>query len=264
MTPTLTTIKEIKTQYPTGDSPVLASCSDQNEYICKYMRFDTAAYKLASELIGAQLAEYWGINTPKYCFVNIRREHWKNINTPINFAAPAIGFLKNNFAVDITDTNYDVAAQTEKLFEQLALIAVFDFWVGNEDRTLNNANMLYDVSQQQLISIDYGGIFNTNSFESEMQLLDEYESILYAEIASHIYNGLISQTKTLEIIKRKYFKNVEQSKKITDYCKETIPPQWETSPQVIENKTSQLFEKKWIDNCWDSFERLFNKIFKKK
>jgi len=86
----LYSIKEIKTQYPTGDLPVLVSCSNQNEYICKYMRFDSAAYKLASELIGAQLADFWGINTPKFCFVNIKPEHWKNFNTPHNNSAPAM------------------------------------------------------------------------------------------------------------------------------------------------------------------------------
>lgn len=262
MLPTLSTIKKITTQYPTGDLPVLASCSDQNEYICKYMRYNSSAYKLASELIGAQLAEYWGINTPKFCFIKIRQEHWKNINTPFNSSAPAIGFLKNNLAVDITDTNYDVAAKTKNLFEQLTLIAVFDFWVANEDRTLNNANMLYDVNKQQLISIDYGGIFNTNSFESGMQLLDEYESILYAEIASHIYSGLNAQNEVLENTKRKFFKNIEKSKSITNFCKKSIPQEWKISPTIIDNKLSQLFKKQWIDDCWDGFEGLFNKLFK--
>ena len=261
MIPTLHTIKEIKTQYPTGDLPILASCSDQNEYICKYMRFDSAAYKLASELIGAQLAEYWGINSPKFCFVNIRQGHWKQINTPINLAAPAIGFLKNNFAVDITDTNYD---KTQNLFEQLMLIAIFDFWVANEDRTLNNANMLYDVNRQQLISIDYGGIFNTNSFESGMQLLDEYESILYAEIATHIHSGLDSKSDILAITRRKFYRNIEKSKGIIDFCKENIPREWKVSPAIIKNKLFQLFEKQWIDDCWNNYEKLFNQVFKEK
>ena len=262
MLPTLHSIKAIHTQYPTGDLPVLVSCNDQNDYICKYMRFDAAAYKLASELIGAQLAEFWNINTPKFGFVNIKPEHCKNISTPLNSNAPAIGFLKNDYAVDITDTNYEIAAKTQKLFEQLALIAIFDIWVANEDRTLNNANLLYDVNKQQLISIDYGGIFNTNSFENEMELLSEYDSILHAEIASHIYSGLDSKITSLETTKRAFFDNVEKSLEIIPFCKDNIPPQWNVSISIIENKLSQLFTPQWIDSCWSSFKQLFNKLFK--
>ena len=35
-------------------------------------------------------------------------------------------------------------------------IALFDFWIANEDRNANNANLLYDVGRGRLISIDYG------------------------------------------------------------------------------------------------------------
>ena len=262
MITTLSTIKEIKTQYPTGDLPVLVSCDDHNDYICKYMRFDSSAYKLASELIGAQLADYWNINSPKFCFVSIKQEHWKTINTPHNHFAPAIGFLKNNSAIDITDTNYEIVAQTQNLFEQLVLIAIFDFWVANEDRTLNNANMLYDVNNQQLISIDYGGIFNTNSFENPMELLSEFDSILYAKIATHIYSGFNFKSQTLQIAKHKFYNNVANSRQIVDFCKKNIPPQWNISIEIIGKKLFQLFEQQWIDDCWNSFEKLFNKIFK--
>ena len=258
---TLSSIKAIKTQYPTGDSPVLVSCNDHNEYICKYMRYGSSAYKLASELIGAQLAHYWQIPTPKYCLVNIKPEHWKNMNTPLNFSAPAIGFLKNEFTVDITDTNYEIVAQKTEIFEQLALIAAFDFWVANEDRTLNNSNMLYDINNQQLISIDYGGIFNTNSFESEMELLDEYDSILCAKIANHIFNGIGASDETLKETKQKFFHNTDISREIVGFCKSNLPSQWNISNKIIGNKLSQLFSPQWIYESWNRFLQVYNQIF---
>ena len=79
MTHTLTTIKKIDRTFSTGDMPVLVTCSDPKQYICKYMRADSvSAYKLASELIGSLLAQYWNLNTPEFAFVKILPEHTKS------------------------------------------------------------------------------------------------------------------------------------------------------------------------------------------
>ena len=46
-------VKIIEQQYRTGEEPVLVMCSDKKNYVCKYMRTSSAAYKLSCELIGS-------------------------------------------------------------------------------------------------------------------------------------------------------------------------------------------------------------------
>lgn len=74
----LDSVKSVERQYLTGEEPVLVMCSDKNAYICKYMRSSFAAYKLACELIGAQMSMAWHLNTPEIAFVRIRPSHWSN------------------------------------------------------------------------------------------------------------------------------------------------------------------------------------------
>ena len=85
--PLLDSVKAIERQYSTGEEPVLVVCSDKNAYVCKYMRSSAAAYKLACEWVGAQMASAWHINTPEIAFVRIKPTHWPKANS----SALAIG-----------------------------------------------------------------------------------------------------------------------------------------------------------------------------
>lgn len=137
--------KRIEQQFRTGEEPVLVMCSDVNLYVCKYMRSSAAAYKLACELIGARMAEAWHLNTP-----------------------------------DITPSTYAKVPATIDSLEQLMQIALFDFWIANEDRNANNANLMYDVGRSQLVSIDYGCILNTATFEYPLSQLTTTDTILWS------------------------------------------------------------------------------------
>ena len=70
--PVIESVKAIEQQFNTGEEPVLVTCSDMNTYICKYMRSSAAAYKLVCELIGAQMAISWQLDTPEVAFVKIK------------------------------------------------------------------------------------------------------------------------------------------------------------------------------------------------
>ncbi len=39
---------------------------------------------------------------------------------------------------------------------------------------------------------------------------------------------------------------------------ENIPQEWNADIKGVENKLNQLFDKKWMDNCWDAFVEYFN------
>ena len=171
MIPHLSSIKQIEKQYNTGDLPVLVVCSDKEAYICKYMPSSNSAFKLACELVGAMMANAWNIESPATAFIRIETTHWAGIHTPHNLTAPAWGYKKLDNVVDITPTTCNIVKNTTELLLQLLKIALFDFWIANEDRTYNNANLLYDIIEEKLVSIDYGGIFNTSTFEYPLSQL---------------------------------------------------------------------------------------------
>ncbi|MBQ3656683.1 MAG: hypothetical protein II956_07555 [Bacteroidales bacterium] len=121
MIPLLHTIKEIDRAFSTGDVPVLVTCSDQKQYICKYMRADSvSAYKLASELFGSLLAKYWNLNTPEFVFVKILPEHTKQFAIPCNFNVEAVGYQKIENAADITNC-IDGARDIFNVFDALKI-----------------------------------------------------------------------------------------------------------------------------------------------
>lgn len=262
MIPTLHSSKVIDRTFSTGDLPILVTCSDQKQYICKYMRADSvSAYKLASELIGSILAKYWNLYTPEIVFVKILPEHTKPFAIQYNNCAEAIGYQKISNAIDIANYINDDIKQSEKLFTQLLKIALFDFWVANEDRTCNNANMLYVDRDEKLISIDYGGIFNTNSYQAKLCQLSSFDSIIYADIFKHLKTDSDFQN-IVEKSKKYYDICINKSRKIfTDLDKLRIPKSWNVSDKILQQKLNELFEKQWIDDCFSNFVETLQQNF---
>lgn len=262
MITTLSTSKVIDRTFSTGDLPILVTCNDQKQYICKYMRADSlSAYKLTSELIGSILAKYWNLNTPEIVFVKILSEHTKPFAIQYNHSAEAIGYQKINNAIDIANYINDDIKQSKKLFTQLLKIALFDFWIANEDRTCNNANMLYVDRDEKLISIDYGGIFNTNSYQAKLCQLSSFDSIIYADIFKHLKTNSDFQN-IVEKSKKYYDICINKSRKIfTDLETLQIPKSWNITENILRQKINELFEKQWIDNCFSNYEKTLRQNF---
>lgn len=257
----LTSIKDIQKQYETGETPVLVMCSDKNEYICKYMRSLSPAYKLVCEFIGAHFIEKWGIRSPKMNLVIIKAGHWSNfLSTNCIRTAPALGYMMLNSVADITQTTYNHIQLSKKVLEQLLKIALFDFWIANEDRTYNNANLLYDVNSDELVSIDYGGIFNTSTFEYPMSQLTMTDTILYAEIFKQFKNKYDpNEITSLALGLRDYYiEAVGKCKNSTVRMLSGIPPEWKVSNEMMREKVAQLFDEVWINEVWENFVQCLN------
>lgn len=256
MIPTVNSIKQIERQYDTGELPVLVVCSDKKSYICKYMRSSTAAYKLVSEFVGSQMVKQWGISSPFMSLVKIKSFHWtERVLTPRNLSAPSIGYVKLEGVVDITPTTCNLVLQTEGLLEQLLKISLFDFWVANEDRTYNNANLLYDIRHSKLVSIDYGGIFNTSTFECPLSQLTLTDSILYADLFRHLSQHM-HHSKILEYVgtlRLYYDECIEKCRLEIPKVMDNIPQEWNVSNQLINNKLNQLVASEWIEGVWNNF-----------
>lgn len=267
----LETIKNIEKQYLTGDMPVLVTCNNHGQYICKYMRSDSAsAYKLVSEFLGTKFAKCWGIETPSIVFLKINPAHFANFSIPYKTGSTAIGFLKINDAIDITDSTCGDIEPQRKMFWDLLKIALFDFWIANEDRTCNNSNLIYSQSifQEKLISIDYGGIFNTNSYSNGLQQLSASDSILCADIFNVLKTAGMSQKDEFapqrfeDIMKTYFYSSVERCKSFYQEIKSNyFPSEWNISDEIVDRKVSQLFDDKWIDECLNNFLQTFYQNF---
>lgn len=247
----LDSVKFIERQYFTGEEPVLVMCSDKNAYICKYMRSSFAAYKLVCELIGSQMAISWHLNTPEIAFVRIRPSHWtKGSNTAVS-----IGSKKMEGVVDITpSTNREVKSSAKTLM-QLLKIALFDFWIANEDRNANNANLLYDVEKEDLVSIDYGCIFNTATFEFPLSQLTSTDTILYSDLFHYLIQdkSIASLTALVKPLRAYYLVCINRSRHFSTKMINVIPKDWNVPSDVVEKKIRQLFEPEWVEGVWKSF-----------
>lgn len=247
----LDSVKSVERQYLTGEEPVLVMCSDKNAYICKYMRSSFAAYKLACELIGAQMAMAWHLNTPEIAFVRIRPSHWsKGSNVVLS-----IGSRKMEGVVDITPPTYREVKSSTKTLMQLLKIALFDFWIANEDRNANNANLLYDVDREDLVSIDYGCIFNTATFDFPLSQLTSTDTILYSDLFQCLIQekSRDSLEAMLKPMNAYYLACINRSRQLSSHMLQTMPKDWNVPFDVVERKIGQLFDSKWIDCVWHNF-----------
>lgn len=251
----LHSIQDISVQYETGDLPVLVLCSDGQLYICKYMRPNaTIAYKLACEFIGTLFAEAWRINTPPFAIIQIKPAHWASISTPHSYSAPAIGFRKIDGVIDITPTTYQQVKVGKQALYQLLKIALFDFWIANEDRTYNNANLLYQLETNTIISIDYGGILNNVSFDYPLTQLTETDSILCADIFAHISCHVTNEQlkDAVSHLQKDYQRCLLRAKEQTLQLA-NIPKEWNVPITKIQAKANELFSDKWIEDTWTNF-----------
>ena len=101
-------------------------------------------------------------------------------------------------------------------------------------------NMLYCISDGKLVSIDYGGILNTSSYDYEMSQLTSTDTILYADIFKYLSSGYEREA-------------IKSCHKNLPVLLNNIPPEWELDNKFIYDKLMQLFDSKWIDGCIDNF-----------
>lgn len=258
--PVIESVKVIEHQYPTGEEPVLVMCSDMNAYICKYMRSSASAFKLACELIGSKMAMAWLIETPAISFVRIKSDHWMGRYVQHSISAPALGSKRIEGVVDVTSSTCDDINSSTQLLRQLIKIALFDFWIANEDRNVNNANLLYDLVNDKLISIDYGCIFNTATYDYTITQLTSNESILCSDLFQHLVKN--KEIPNLEIVlrdlKKEFYDCLKRSQGQMKQIVDEMPKEWNVPLYLINNKLHELFDEQWTTGVWNNFVECLN------
>lgn len=257
----LYSIKDIEKTYSTGEEPVLVSCNDHNSYICKYARYSGSANKLVCELMGALLAKKWMLNTPEVAMVKVSQAHVPYGMSGSFFSKPILGSLQKQNVVDITPTTIPMITPNEKLCWQLLNIALFDFWLSNEDRNANNANLMYDMANDSIIAIDFGCCFNTATFDYPLSLLTESDSILLSDLFDHISSCTpvesINQMayRLLNNDMMPYLHDCELVKDVVLWDDNTnaelgcpfIPSAWGIDRVRLKNKMEELLSEEWVE-----------------
>lgn len=268
----LYSIKSIEKTYNTGEEPVLVACNDQNSYICKYPRYSGSANKLVCELVGAVFAKKWMLNTPEIAVVKVRQEHVPYNMSGSYFSSPILGSLQQQNVVDITPTTFPLITPSEKLCSQLLRIALFDFWLSNEDRNANNANLMYDIVNDNIIAIDYGCCFNTATFDFSLSLLTESESILCSDLFVHV-SSEISHERIMQMVDvllgvdfPSYIHDCETVKAVARWDDDAnqelgfdfIPNAWNIDRKRLTEKIEELLSDEWVLRVRTAFIETLN------
>ncbi len=248
-----------------GNQPVLILCSDFNLYVCKYNRLPgRAATKLFHEWIAGCFAKLWNFATPDFSIVTINPRYALNhyILQPSFFTTPCFGSRHNRHLVEI-DAFYaesrSLRRRQSKQKNEFLKIALFDIWLANEDRNFNNFNLLIDVQKDHwFIPIDHDSIFNTGNLDKGLVLLSENETLLYTNLTRKLFSEKeLCDQFTLKEIKNEYYLCVRECENNLKEILQNVPEEWKINIEEYENLLiTNLFEKKWIDNCWRYFLEL--------
>ena len=245
---------EVLKVYQTGDRPILVLCSDGYHYICKYKQPGYAALKLMNELVGSVFAKAWGIDTPVTSLVVNDPIIWDDAGISHDPAAPLLGSRKMEDVFDLGEYNCNQVGVSERTLTQLLRIALFDLWLANEDRTCNNYNLLYDLRAKSLVSIDYGGIFNSGILNNPVYQLNASDSIISSDLFGRLKTAGLQ--KAIYGLHMTYLSLVAKSKKAVPMLLQSMPDEWKVDESALQNKLKELFELPWVNDTWLNFKEL--------
>jgi hypothetical protein len=258
-----------------GSNPVKILCEDFNEYVCKYSRHNPAS-SLFNEYLAAVFLKIWNLKVPDFHLVNIQQQHITNEfigNTiqPRFFDTPTFGSQYVEHAKEI-DSSISAIEGDKKLIKRISnkqdllSIALFDLWMGNEDRSHNNYNLLLRSDPEYaFMPIDHERCFNGNSVTSErgFVILTEDETLLNTELASLIFRNYKGLPNLVDEIAANYYLWVADCEKTLENTINAMPDQWGIQKEDrIALLKSTLFQKVWIDECKSTFEDYATRFLK--
>ena len=120
--------------------------------------------------------------------------------------------------------------------------------------------MLYDVSRGRLISIDYGCILNTATFDYPLCQLTTTDTILWSDLFKHLVEN--RERTMIELLqaelKANYIACLKRSERQIPRIIEEMPKEWNVSADTVEEKLRQLFDERWTIGVWKNFVEQIN------
>lgn len=225
--------KELETR---GSHPSIFDCSDSNRYIVKHSQQKRNYKHLINELISAQLGKAIKLSIPNFALVEIKDTIIPN-DYSFSLGNPSgLGFGSKYLSGTVkTITSIDTIIglsklKNDKLIEDLIKIIVFDVWLRNNDRSINNPNLILQESGKniRLYAIDHSSIFselNYLSLKKEINSLPPIgDNLVDKELFSYLYfnYGLFFNKIKIDIYKSISILSEDTILQIL----ESIPVQW--------------------------------------
>lgn len=223
----------------TGTLPVQVLANDFENYLCKHTN-QYRANSLFNEYIAAEFLHLWEIDTPEHVLVKVLPDHVTNeiLGTQLsykNFERPCLGFSYLQNAEDAT--RFIMGAKGNQSFtkkflnkDDLIRIALFDIWLANEDRNLNNNNLLINPESKgyKIIPIDHENVFNSSSAKEKLSEITQEDSIIFSDIFATLITKQNSKTfvNTLQTIIEEFKDHVKRCKKHNEAILAKVPQEW--------------------------------------
>lgn len=260
----LHTIEEVHKVFDTnGSSPLLVTCDDFRDWVCKYDRFPKYLF---NELVASEFAKIWQINTPETCFIKVRKEHIPLDKYPklqLNwFEKECFGslYLESSKEIDRTMIGmFEEKSFRDKISnkEDFLRIALFDIWVANEDRNHHNFNLLLYVSPKKsnfFYAIDHVNIFNTSFLEYGITELTEDDSIIKTDLAKLLFGKDKNLIVIVDNMIESFYLCIEECKNKLDEILSLVPKSWNIdTEQIRERIMNNLFADEWTNQCESNF-----------
>lgn len=260
----LKSIQEIHKLYTTsGSSPILVTCDDFNEWVCKY---DRQTNNLFNELISSEFAKIWKINTPESALVLVNKEHVPLAKYP---ALHPHLFNKECFGTKLLENSIDVNLSAIPLFKEPSFInkiqnksdflkiALFDIWLSNEDRHYNNNNLLIHSNSNNFkffFAIDHVCIFNSSTLHIGLTELTEDDTIINTDIAALLFKDKKKLTAIVDNLDRILYLCTKVCEEKLDEILELVPLSWGIDIDLMrENIKKNLFSNHWKQSCITTF-----------
>ena len=235
---------------------MLVRCGDGRMYLCKYNPGTGRSYSLARELTGSRFAGVWGLCDMDLAFVNIRPQDLPASSLPAVSFNNCLGRQWDDDVMDVNNTSSGIASRSNAEF--LLKVVLFDIWLANEDRIINNTNLLYDCSTRRFKAIDHAGIFN-QSFSPPLQLLELEDTLLYSDLFTDACKSLAADSAWLSSLKDTFSDNLDKCRQVAPLIWKSIPESWKIDCDVFDEMMSFLFSPDWTEPVWDQFNTIIIK-----
>lgn len=267
----LKSIEKVDKIFDTACKPVLVHANDLNFYVCKYNTTTLSANMLFREWVCNSLLKIWKFDVPVFNFIHLQKHHNPDLLKNINNEMPCFGSFYNNEYREIDAFIAGAGKRMRNRFGNrmdILKIALFDYWVSNEDRNHNNYNLMLQIVDEEyrIIPIDGGSVFHTGNQDKGNYTLSIDETILSSPLLFSIYSvsALCSPHVLKELWDYYYF--------CTQSCKQSlksiinqVPESWQINKQKeVQNLEQFLCNDTWINEVWEVFTQHLQLAINKK
>lgn len=255
----------------TNDRPVLVSCDDYNDYLCKYRYVE----RQFNELLAWGFLKEWGVPVPNACLVTIRPDHISAEALQAGarlafFDRPVFGSLYSQHSREVDNSltalgNNQADVRRIRNRTDLLRIALFDLWMANEDRNGNNYNLLVvPVERGKLFihAIDQAACFNSgHAGQYALLPLTEDDSVLSTDFCRTLYANSPAFKIDGEIVLASFRQKValcaESLPKILNF----VPPNWGVDLAVRQRwLLENLFAAPWLKQTEELFREYMQRF----